>query len=236
MKTVWCFGDSWTWGSELWDETICSEHEAQQRYGFDFTLKCKENHSYVYGHRWSGILNRHSILNVLNFGEPGCSNEAIVEIINHTINTLQYYPDYSIISWTSQSRETTRKKDWKDIDNPSFRFISEQSTLTDDEQEAKFLTEVCAANFLLSKSKVINIDAFHTNKTHYPLPDFIYYKKETLLGIATEYKFPEITSYTKELHWNYSEKNIKSVNLKGNGHPDENGHKLIANYFLKELL
>lgn len=234
MKTIWCFGDSWTWGSELWDISICEEFDARKKYGVDFSVTCEKNHEYVYRNRWSGLLSKYDY-DVTNFSESGASNAAMLETMVHAKNTLTTTPDYIIIAWTSQSREAKRKEDWSKIDNPSYRFIAETSTLTDDEQSVEFYKQVMTANHLFLDSIVINIDAFYKNKTYYPLPESIEYMDETLLGIATNYKFPEITSLTKELHWEFGSKGMTFENLKPNGHPDEVGHKLISEYFLKEL-
>ena len=106
---LWCFGDSWTWGSELWDHSIDTEEEASRRYGSDFTVTCEGNHSYVMKHNWGGCLTQLGNYEVSNFAIPGSSNRQILETLYYQLKAEEK-PDIIIIGWSTQYRWADRKE------------------------------------------------------------------------------------------------------------------------------
>lgn len=231
---IWCFGDSWTWGAELWDYTIASEFEAKKKWGEDFSVRCPENHNYVKMNRWSNLLDG----SVSNFSEPGLSNDQIVELIMHNIKTLSI-PDIIIIAWSTQYRWTERRIDWNLDMQPHMRFEAQPfpSSLTDNFVRDLFHKQLLAVHYVCKKIPIININAFYPNKTNLPIDDDIYFCKKTMLNIATLGKYSDITQDDWHLDYvkNNNNKYPRHKNLKSSGHPDETGHKLIAKYIQKEI-
>lgn len=236
MKTIWCFGDSWTWGSELWDNSICDEKDAKAKYGFDYSYKHIPNHSYVEKNRWSNILNSYGEFSINNYGIPGSTNEIIVDTIIDTVlyNTL---PDVVIIAWTTQTRKSVKLDNWQDGCSIKDRFkIIDSPKSRDENFQLDFYKEVVIANSVLKKSKVINVNAFHKNIPYLQFDTDIYFATDTLLSVATNGAYKEITEYTENIHW-FFYKSIANTheNLKKIGHPNETGHALIAKYIATEM-
>ena len=236
MKTIWCFGDSWTWGSELWDNSICDENDAKAKYGFDYSYKHMPNHAYVEKNRWSAILTSHGEFSVSNYGIPGSTNEIILDTIIDTVSNTAL-PDVAIIAWTTQTRKSAKLDDWKDGCPIKDRFKIVDSPASRDENfHLDFYKEVIIANSILKKCKVINLNAFHKNISYLPFDNEIYFAKDTLLSVATNGAYKEIMEYTENIHW-FFYKSLANTheNLKKIGHPNEKGHALIADYIAKEI-
>lgn len=227
MKVL-CIGDSWTWGSELWDRSICTEEEAIVKYGKDFTVKCTRNHSYVDSHRWSTILSRSGNYRVENLAQSGASNRQILEILHDRL-LLDIDIDIILLAWTTQFRTSNRRTDWELKSRPVDRFVSGSQTFTDEEFIDAFYNELCTAHWLANGIPIININAFYDNKVHNSVERMIFADR-TLLDVTTEGKIKNIST-TDWHHWYANSKHdLIDFNLKRQGHPDETGHELIAQY------
>mgnify|MGYP003706671661 CR=1 FL=1 len=226
MKVL-CIGDSWTWGAELWDRSICTEEEAIIKYGPDFTVKCEKNHAYVDTHRWSTILSLSGEYQVENLSQSGVSNRQILEILHDRL-TMDTTIDIIILAWTSQFRASNRRCDWELETNTHDRFVSVTKTLADDEFIDTFYNELCTAHWLAKDIPIINVNAFYDNKVHNSV-DRMVFADRTLLDVATDGKIKDISS--SDWHWHANSRyDLSDFNLKRSGHPDETGHKLIAQY------
>lgn len=222
-----CIGDSWTWGAELWDRTISTEEEAIKIYGHDFTVKCMENHAYVDAHRWTTILSHSDDYEVENLGQSGASNRQILEALHDRL-TLDTNIDIIVLVWTSQFRASIRSENWELKTIPQDRFISVTRPFADEEFVDIFYNELCTAHWLAKDIPIINVNAFYDNKV-YNNVDRMIFADRTLLDVATEGKIKDISS--SDWHWHAnSMHDLIDFNLKRQGHPDENGHKLIAKY------
>ena len=229
---VWCFGDSWTWGSELWDNSICTEAEAINMYGEDFTVTCESNHPYVMKNNWSYCLQQLGDYEVSNFAIPGSSNRQILETLYYQLKSDRK-PDIIIIGWSTQYRWSDRIFDHVSKQRPVDKFSSVTSNYSDLFYEDNFYNEVCTAHWISSGVPILNINAFYNNKTNNLFDNRVKFLDKTMLDIATNGEVKDITKL--DWHLMYSTDENRYKNLKSNGHPDEYGHKLIAQYIDKYI-
>lgn len=226
MKIL-CIGDSWTWGSELWDRTINTEEQAGKIYGHDFTVRCIENHKYVDAHRWTTILSLSGEYKVENLSASGASNRQLLEMLHDRL-TLDDDIDMIVIAWTTQFRSSNRVHNWELKPRPQDRFVAVTQSFADEEFVDIFYNELCAAHWLAKDIPIINVNAFYDNNV-YNNVDRMIFADRSLLDVATDGKIKDISE--SDWHWHAnSMHNLADFNLKPQGHPDENGHRLIANY------
>lgn len=228
-----CFGDSWTWGSELWDNDIDTEENAMRHYGPDFTVACEKNHEYVMKHNWCGVLTSMGNYEVSNFAIPGSSNRQMLETLYYSLQNTEK-PDIIIIGWSTQFRWSHRRETHTHESRPVDKFFPKVEDYPDLFFEDNFYNEVCTAHWIARDIPIININAFYKNKTNNEFDERINFLDKTMLELATD---GELTDISKD-DWHFIARrtsNLKSYNLKKSGHPDENGHKLIAEYIDKYI-
>lgn len=244
FMNIWCFGDSWTWGAELWDDNICplpvfkKKMETEEN-GVDSWMYIPENRNYVTSNRWTGILESDYGHTVRNFGENGASNNQILETLIHTLEHETSLPELIIISWTTQYRYTERVDDWKQKEN-SYSKHKDMPTPNwrDVTFEDSFFQVVNTAFSIIHEYNVpmLNINSFFKNKVCNKFPKHIRFADETLLSVSTDRSITDIskTDWHANLN-NWKSKLKKSIdmstfNLRPGGHTNEQGHKLIAKY------
>jgi len=244
FMNIWCFGDSWTWGAELWDDNICplpvfkKKMETEEN-GVDSWMYIPENRNYVTSNRWTGILESDYGHTVRNFGENGASNNQILETLIHTLEHETSLPELIIISWTTQYRYTERVDDWKQKENSYSKHKSMPSpNWRDVVFEDSFFQVVNTAFSITHEYNVpmLNINSFFNNKVCNKFPKHIRFADETLLSVSTDRSITDIskTDWHANLN-NWKSKLKKSIdmstfNLRPGGHTNEQGHKLIAKY------
>lgn len=233
MKKIYCFGDSWTWGSELWDYSIDTVENAIKKYGDDFTVVCEKNHQYVMKHNWPFVLTQLGDYEVSNFGVPGSSNRQILEMLYYKLQTEEK-PDIIIMAWSTQYRWSERKENHTHYSRPNDKFYPVLRADSDLYCEDNFYNEVCTAHWISNGIPIFNINAFYKNKTNNDFDDRIIFADKTMLKIASEGNIEEVG----DTDWHYfagTQHHIQSYNLKKSGHPDEVGHKLIAKYIHEQI-
>ena len=237
FMNIWCFGDSWTWGAELWDDNICplpvfkKKMETEEN-GVDSWMYIPENRNYVTSNRWTGILESDYGHTVRNFGENGASNNQILETLIHTLEHETSLPELIIISWTTQYRYTERVDNWKEKEDSSSKHQSHQTpNYSDCVFEDNFFHIVNTAFSVAHEHNlpILNINAFYKNKICNKFPKHIDFAEQTLLSACTNQTITDISKI--DWHMVFSESNNKDEKwLRPMGHPNEQGHKLIAKY------
>jgi len=237
FMNIWCFGDSWTWGAELWDENIMplSDYKEKMKIEDDGTcpwMYIPENREYIINHRWSGILEKDYGYTVTNFGENGASNNQILERLIHALENENSFPDLIIISWTTQYRYTERVDNWKEKEDS---FSKHQSHPTPNYSDCVFednFFHIVNTAFSVAHEHnlpILNINAFYKNKICNKFPKHIDFAEQTLLSACTNQTITDISKI--DWHMVFSESNNKDEKwLRPMGHPNEQGHKLIAKY------
>lgn len=230
---IWCFGDSWTWGSELWNKEICSEDDALYHWGNDYSVACELNHDYVMKKNWGACLSKIGDYEVSNFAIPGSSNRQILETLYYQLKSEEK-PDIIIIGWSTQYRWAERKNNHTSQMRAVDKFQSVLRDYPDLFYEDNFFNEVCTAHWLSNGIPIINVNAFYKNAINNDFDDRINFIDRTMLDIATNGMHTDITK--EDWHLVAGETNGKErYNLKKSGHPDELGHKLIAEYIDKYI-
>lgn len=231
---IWCFGDSWTWGSELWDYNIDTVEKAIMKYGTDYTVACQKNHEYVMSNNWSSVLTQIGNYEVSNFAVPGSSNRQILEILYYRLQSDEK-PDIIIIGWSTQYRWTDRKELHTHEPRPVDKFSPVVRDYNDLFFEDNFYNEVCTAQWIVKDIPILNINAFYKNQTNNLFDERVKFADKTMLEIATDNKIKDISKDD----WHFiasNKKNLESYNLKSSGHPNEIGHKLIAKYIHEQII
>ena len=252
FMNIWCFGDSWTWGAELWDDNICPLPIYKEKMGMiddgvDSWMYIPENRNYVTSNRWTGILESDYGHTVRNFGENGASNNQILETLIHTLEHETTLPELIIISWTSQYRYTERVDDWKRKENS---YSKHKSMMTPNWRDVTFednFFHIVNTAFSVAHEHnlpMLNINSFFNNKVCNKFPKHIRFTDETLLSVASngtitnipktdwhiEFKRFYLKILGKIIKESLDMSTIDMSNFKDGGHPNEQGHKLIAKY------
>ena len=230
---VWCFGDSWTWGSELWDTSIDTEENALRIYGLDYTVLCQQNHEYVMKNNWGSVLTQIGNYEVSNFAVPGSSNRQILETLYYQLQSDEK-PDIILIGWSTQYRWSDRAPEHTSFSRPNDKFVPIVRDYADLFFEDNFYSEVCTAHWIANNIPIVNINAFYKNQTNNLFDERVKFLDKTMLEIATNNKIKDVS---KE-DWHFlagTKQDLDSYNLKKSGHPNEIGHKLIAEYIDKYI-
>lgn len=230
---IHCFGDSWTWGSELWDYSIDTVEKAIIRYGEDFTVTCEGNHPYVMKNNWGACLTQIGDYEVSNFAIPGSSNRQILETLYYQLKTEEK-PDIIIIGWSTQYRWSERKEQHTHYPRANDKFDPVVRDYSDLFCEDNFYNEVCTAHWISNGIPILNINAFYKNRTNNTFDDRIIFADKTMLEVATEGKIEQVGDTDWHLFAS-TQHHIQSYNLKKSGHPNEEGHKLIAKYIDEQI-
>jgi len=237
---IWTFGDSWTWGSELWDDSIHPHSDEKYlllKWGANYTFTCRDNIPYVHANRWTGILETLGYDDIHNYSSPGISNLAILESMTDRIRSGDPLPDLIIISWTTQYRYAERKDDWIGINPPHYRYQVAAASFNDVVFEDAYYNTVNTAFSVAHEYgvKILNIDAFHRNTKCNEFPKHIEYVTPTLLSMATG-SDDLVKSTPKDWHLLFVNNSTTHPALATDGHPNEIGHRAIATYLHENIL
>lgn len=224
VDIVYANGDSWSWGSELGDES--------QHY--------RDNHSYP------GLIAKHLGLDLVNRSKPGGSNQRLFRTTIHDVSKLllENKKPLVLLTWTEVHRFELfdiSSKEWISFSNPS----STTNELLTNEIWGKYSSD--ASNLILLITKFIAIDSFFRyNKIPYimvtscGLTPESFGKNWVTSGVPSEeflmYKtLTEKINYIGQFTLSSYLRTFNRVEYGKNYHPLELGHQIMADFLMLQI-